>query len=71
MNDYVWLCMTLYDCVCLWMSMFDYVWLCMITNGSMPMYDYVCMAMYGYVWQYMTMYYKSDCVWLCITKYDS
>ena len=62
-NDYVWLCMTLYD----------YEWLCMITNECMPKYDYawIRMTMHGYVWLYMTMYDKNDCVWQCIAKYES
>jgi hypothetical protein len=59
---YVWLCMIMYDYVCMYvckimyvwvcMSMYEYVWVCV----SMDVFVGVCISMYEYVWVCMGVY---------------
>ena len=75
----VWLCVTLFDCICLYMTMYDYVWL--YSNSlwvCLPKYDFVllyiplyddsvrpCRTIHDYIWLCIALY---DYVWLCISK---
>ena len=73
----VWLCVTLYDSLRLWMTLDDSGWLCIISYDSvwicMTLHDSVRLSMtlmltpYDSTWIFMTLFIQLDSLWLSMT----